>query len=321
MYSVSQDAVKIVKEKILPYAEQLNCTVSQLANGATVVDMGLHAPGGWLAGKLFVEATIAGLGHVDFGRFRAGSIDLPSIDVYLDNPQVGCLSSQFSSWPMKPVAPGQIRPMGGGPARAIAQNDMFIKLWPYKDIAHETVFGLQAAELPDEALAAEVAQACGIDPANLYILAVRTGSLAGSINVCSRTVETTIWRLHVKGFDIKKVLNGMGTCPIAPPVKDEFAAMVRTNVAVLYGGMVSYVVDSTDAECEAVIEKLPTKSAQRYGYPFSKMYEEGQRDIFQTDKDIHGVAIFELMNYNTGSVFRAGEIKEEYLQELFFSPS
>jgi len=48
------------------------------------------------------------------------------------------------------------------------------------------------------------------------------------------------------------------------------------------------------------------------------MVEEGGRDIFNTDKDIHGAAIFEIMNYRTGSVFKAGEIREEYLQELFF---
>ncbi|MGI6331424.1 MAG: methenyltetrahydromethanopterin cyclohydrolase [Zhaonellaceae bacterium] len=69
MFSVNQEAVRIVKEKIIPYAEQLNCKVIKLKNGATVVDMGVEMPGGYLAGKLFVEATIGGLGHVDFGTF------------------------------------------------------------------------------------------------------------------------------------------------------------------------------------------------------------------------------------------------------------
>ena len=78
------------------------------------------------------------------------------------------------------------------------------------------------------------------------------------------------------------------------------------------------MVDSTDAEIEAIMDKLPTKFAQRYGYPFSKMLEEGGRDIFNTDKDIHGVAVFEIMNYNTGSVFKAGEIREEFLKEIFY---
>lgn len=319
MFSINQDAVKIVKEKILPYIEQLNCRKIILKNGTTVVDMGVEAPGGWLAAKLFIDATIAGLGYVDYGRFQLGSIDLPSIDVFIDHPQIACLSSQFSSWPMTWKGnPGSIRPLGSGPARAIAQNDFAVKTWDYVDAYPETVFGLQADWLPDEKLADEIATACGVSPENVYILAAKTGSLAGSIQVCSRTIETSIWGLHVKGFDIKKVISGMGSCPIAPPVKDEFRAMVRVNVAVMYGGTVRYVVDCTDSEIEAVIDTLPTSSARRYGYPFVKFFEEGGRDIFQTDKDTHGVAVFEIMNYATGSVFKAGEIREEFLKEIFF---
>jgi methenyltetrahydromethanopterin cyclohydrolase len=319
MFSINQDSLKIVKEKILPYVEQLNCRKTVMKNGATVIDMGIEAPGGWQAAKLFVDVTIAGLGHVDYGRFLYEGFDLPSIDVYIDHPQIASLSSQFSSWPMavKDI-PGYIRPFGSGPARAIAQNDFAVKVWDYVDKHHETVFGLQADVLPDESLAEEIASACGISPENVYILAAKTGSLVGSIQVCSRTIETSIWRLHVKGFDIRKVISGMGTCPIAPPVKDEFQAMVRVNVAVLYGGIVRYVVDCSDAEIEAVIDKLPTNSARRYGYSFAKMLEEGNRDIFNTDKDIHGVAIFEIMNYATGSVYKAGEIRQEYLREIFY---
>lgn len=319
MFSVSQDAVKIVKEKILPYVEQLNCRTQVLKNGATVIDMGIEAPGGWLAAQYFVDATIAGLGHVDYGRFCFGDVDLPSIDVYIDHPQIACLSSQFSSWPLPAKdTPDYIRPMGSGPARAIARMDYFAKLWDYADVQHETVFGLQAGELPGEELATEVAAACRISPENLYILVCKTGSLAGSVQVCSRTIETTIWRLQAKGFDIKKVISGMGTCPIAPPVKDEFRAMVRVNAAVLYGGTARYVVDSTDAEIEAVIDQLPIHSARRYGYPFAKMLEEAGLDMSNTDRDIHAVAVIEIMNYNTGRVFKSGEIRGEFLKEIFY---
>ena len=81
MFSINQQAVKIVKEKILPFVEQLNCRVVHLKNGATVVDMGVEAPGGFQAGKLMVEATIGGMGHIDFGQFHLGEFHFPSIDV------------------------------------------------------------------------------------------------------------------------------------------------------------------------------------------------------------------------------------------------
>ena len=125
MFSVNQKAVRIVKEKIIPNAEMLQCEVHQLKNGATVIDMGIHARGGYLAGKLFVEATIGDMGHVDFGRFTLGEIDLPSIDVYIDLPQTATLSSQFSGWELgEGFEKGSIIPIGSGPARAIAKIDL-----------------------------------------------------------------------------------------------------------------------------------------------------------------------------------------------------
>ncbi|MEW6622069.1 MAG: methenyltetrahydromethanopterin cyclohydrolase [Bacillota bacterium] len=318
MFSISQQAVKIVKEKIIPYAEQLNCKVFKLANGATVIDMGVEAPGGYMAGKLFVEATIGGMGHVDYGVFKEGDIEAPSIDVYIDHPQEACLSSQFSGWklPGKNI-PGYINPIGSGPARAIARNDIFSQAWTYQDICHETVFAAQTQELPDEAMAEDVAAQCKIPVENVYILAAKTGSLAGSIQVCSRTVEASIWRMNRKGFDISKIISGMGTCPIAPPIKDEFKAMDRVNTALLYGVTVRYVVDCTDEEVESVIDQLPFSASRRYGEPFAEIFEEGKRDFYIVDKDIHTVARYEITNYATGKTFRAGVIRTDMLKKAF----
>lgn len=319
MFSISQDAVKIVKDKVIPYAEQLNCEVVKLENGATVIDMGVNAYGGWLAGKLFVEAMIGGLGHVDFGTFQVGEITLPSIDVYIDNPQTACLSSQFSGWkiPGKDI-PGYINPIGSGPARAIARNDIFSQAWNYQDIHHETVFGAQTIELPDEVLAQQIAEGCKISTENVYILAARTGSLAGSIQICSRTVEASIWRLKRKGFDIGKVICGMGTSPIAPPIMDEFRAMDRVNTALIYGVTVRYVVDCEDTEIETVIEELPFSASKRYGEPFADIFEEGGRDFYKVDKDIHTVARYEMTNFATGNTFKAGVIREDMLKASLF---
>lgn len=319
MFSINQEAVRIVNEQIIPQAEKLNCKVMKLANGATVVDMGVHAPGGYQAGKLFVEATIGGMGHVDFGAFSYGSINLPSIDVYIDQPQTACLSSQFSGWklPGKNI-PGYITPIGSGPARAIAKNDIFAQAWTYQDIHHATVFGAQITEIPDETMAQQIAEACRIPVENVYILAARTGSIVGSIQVCSRTVEASIWRIERKGFDISKVISGMGTCPIAPPIRDEFKAMDRVNTALLYGVTVRYIADCTDAEIEEVIEKLPFCASRRFGEPFAQIFEEGGRDFYKVDKDIHTVACYEITNIATGNTFKAGVVREDMLKASLF---
>ncbi|MDD6346605.1 MAG: methenyltetrahydromethanopterin cyclohydrolase [Lachnospiraceae bacterium] len=319
MFSVNQYAVQIVKEKILPYVEKLNCKVYHLQNGATVIDMGVKAPGGYQAGKLFVEATIAGMGYVEYGRFHLGKIDLPSIDVYIDQPPTACLSTQFSGWKMRTKdIPLYINPIGSGPARAIANNDVFTQAWTYQDVHHETVFGAQTQELPNEQDAQDIADACHIDPSNVYILAARTGSLVGSIQVCSRTVEASISRIQKKGFDISKVISGFGTCPIAPPIYDEVRAMDRVNTALLYGCDVKYLVDCEDSEIEACIDKLPFNASRRFGERFYDLFEEGKHDFYIVDKDIHTVARYEITNLKTGNTFRAGELREDMLEESLF---
>lgn len=320
MFSVNQQAVKVVKERILPYAEQLNCRAHQLKSGATVVDMGIVCGGGYRAGILFVEATIGDMGHVAFGRFTLGKIDLPSIDVYIDHPMESTLSTQFSGWKMKGRnLDGWINPIGSGPARAIARNDIFSRSWDYQDVHHETVFAAQTVELPGEDVVQEICEACKVRPENVYILAARTGSLVGSIQVCSRTVEATGWRIIRKGFDPKKIITGMGTCPIAPPTRDELRAMDRVNTALLYGASVRYLVDSTDAEIEAVIDQLPFSASRRYGEPFLDIFEEGKRDFYIVDKDIHTIAGYEFTNIATGNTFRSGVLREDMLEQSFFA--
>ena len=318
MFSVNQYAVQIVKEKILPYAEKLNCKVHHLKNGATVVDMGVEMPGGYQAGRLFVEATIGGMGDVQFGQYKEGCIDLPSIDVYIDQPCTACLSAQFSGWKMKGKdIEGYINPIGSGPARAIAKNDPFSQCWTYQDVHHEVVFGAQTQEIPNEEDAEDIATQCHVDPSNVYILAARTGSLTGSIQICSRTVEASSWRLQRKGFDISTIISGYGTCPIAPPIFDEVLAMDRVNTALLYGVKVKYLVDWEDDKIAEIIDTLPFSASRRYGEDFYDLFEEGKHDFYIVDKDVHTVAYYEIYNIRTGSCFKAGEIRDDMMKKSF----
>jgi methenyltetrahydromethanopterin cyclohydrolase len=318
MFSINQEAVKIVKEKILPYAEQLNCKVVHMDNGATVVDMGVNAPGGWLAGKLFVEATIGGLGHVNFGNYQVEGLCMPSIDVYIDHPVEATQSSQFSGWKMpgKDLASG-IVPIGSGPARAIARNDKWSQASPYQDINHEAVFGAQTTQLPNEEFIQEIANTCKISPENVFILAARTASIAGSIQICSRTVEASLGKIQGLGFDLSKIICGMGTCPIAPPIFDEFKGMNRVNTALIYGAITRYVCNCEDQEIERIIPKLPFNASRRFGEPFAKIFEEGKRNFYMVDKDIHTIAVYEITNYATGRTFKAGEIRVDMMKAAF----
>lgn len=318
MFSVNQEAVKIIKEKILPNIEQLNCKSCIMSSGATVIDLGVEAVGGWLAGKLFVEATLGGIGYTTFGTTNFGDWSIPSIDVYIDQPQTACLSSQFSSWQMPQKKYSGYEPMAGGPARAIAKKDMFAKLWYYQDKHHEAVLGVQAAELPGEDLVQQISEDCQVRPENIYILVARTGSLAGSIQICSRTVETSIWKLHHVGLDLNWVISGMGSSPVAPPVLDEDIAMDRVNNAIIYGGIVRYVVDCKDEEIAAAIDKMPSNYSASFGERFIDLYLKSGRNIFNMDAGINSVAVYEITNFSTGNTFKAGVLRPDVLKKSFF---
>ncbi|HEY3316636.1 MAG TPA: methenyltetrahydromethanopterin cyclohydrolase [Bacillota bacterium] len=318
LFSVNQEAARIVKD-IIAQSAKLNVDVFKLKNGTTVVDMGVRARGGLMAGIRFIEATIAGIGQVSMGTFPLEGIELPTVQVLIDHPAVTCLSSQFSGWRFPGLKYDNLAPLGSGPARAMALRDIFAKAVAYKDDNHEAVLAIQGSQLPDEKIADESAAACGVDPENLYLLVAATGSVAGAMQVVARSVEPSMWRIKVKGFDPAKVVCGVGTAPLPPVIRDELRAMDRVNTSLLYGTTATLYVDCADEEVEAVIDKLPLQASPLFGTPFLDIFRAGNYDFYEIDKDVHTVARFVMNNIATGRTFSAGMIRPDLLAKSFFS--
>ncbi len=49
------------------------------------LDAGLHATGGWMAGRALVLTLLSGFADVSFGNMEAGGNLVPTLDVFLDN--------------------------------------------------------------------------------------------------------------------------------------------------------------------------------------------------------------------------------------------
>ena len=77
-------------------------------------------------------------------------------------------------------------------------------------------------------------------------LAAPATSLAGTIQVVARSVETALHKLHELKFDLKQVVSGFGTAPLPPVATDFLHAIGRTNDAILYGGRVIVWVRADD---------------------------------------------------------------------------
>ncbi|MBI3360438.1 MAG: methenyltetrahydromethanopterin cyclohydrolase [Chloroflexi bacterium] len=320
MISINREAMKIVR-RILGSPETLGVEVARLRNGATVIDMGQRAPGGWLAGKYYTLVTLGGLGDVGFEPFPLGDTILPAVRVVVDRPMEACVASQIAGWQLGP--PGtRDAPIAAGPARALnrANPDHYFGLIDYRDRHHEGVVAIQTAEPISEKVADEIATACELAPENLYILVAPNSSLVCAIQVSARIVEQTLHRLPEEGFDLKAVRFAQGYCVIPPLIRNELAAMGRINDALLYGGATTLYVEAEDEAVADVVKRITSSASRAYGRPFIEIFEDAGRDFYQIPVDLHSPAVVHINNLTTGRTYSAGEINYDVLRRSFFGP-
>ena len=317
MLSINREAMKIVR-RILDAPEALGVAVSRLPGGATVIDMGQAAPGGWAAGKLYTLVTLGGLGEVSYDPFAVGDRVLSAVRVMIDHPLDACIASQIAGWRLEGAREGA--PILAGPARALnhANLDHYFELIDYRDQADEGVIAIQTAEPVTEDWATTIAQACKLQPENLYILVAPNSSLVCAIQVAARIVEQSLHRLAEEGFDVATVKYAHGFGVIPPLIADEVIAMGRINDSLLYGGVATLYVDADDAAIAAVIGKVVSVASRAYGRPFVEIYEDAGRDFYQIPLDLHSPAVLHINNIRTGRTFSAGEINYAVLQQSFF---
>lgn len=315
MLSINKRAMEIVRD-IIDQADVLGVKVHRMDSGATVIDMGVECAGGWRAASLFCEATLGGLGKVNYSIFDLNGIELPQVEMYVDNPAVALLASQISGWPLNDFknADGVV-PLISGPVRAVVEKDMFAKPVPYRDKADEVVVGLQDNRLPDEKLIQTIADKCKLSPDRIYILVAATASLVGSINVVSRTLETAIWRLHDLGIDVNEIVAAWGKAPVPPIATDEFTAMVRTNTYTYYGGTAGFILKAEDSRIREMLKKYPLApyTCEQYGIPFRTLLDQAGGDIFNVQGFVHNVAKAVINNVSSGNIFVAGAVDKKML--------
>lgn len=311
MISVNSQALRLVME-IMDSPERFGAKVTRLTCGAVVIDVGLHAPGSWIAGKYYAEVTMGGLGQVSFGRFDLLGVELPSVVVTVDEPMVACLACQMSGWPLES---GEFAPVISGPGRTLAlRADKYIHLHSYRDNSQNAVVGIQMDRPVSDAMAERIASDCSVPVENVYILLAPSASLVGSIQVAARSVEQGMHKLWMEGFDLSTIVWAWGYAPVAPPVQDELRAFGRINDCLVYGGVAVYFVRTEDRAIEAVMDRVTSDASTAYGRTFQEIYEEAGRDFWKIDPALHSPAVVQVHNLSTGRAFRAGNINYDLLR-------
>ncbi len=312
MISVSEGGLQKIQE-IMDSHEKLNCRVIEQDNGVTVVDAGVSVEGCTELGRLIGELCLGGQGAVRLSQAHIGELTLPAVVVAVGEAPIATLGCQFAGWRIKV---GDFFAMASGPARAVArvEAELFEEL-DYSDDADRTVVFLEASQLPSQDVTSYIASECEISPEGLYCVVAPTASIAGSVQISSRIVEVAVHKLHMLGFDVKRIRRGQGVAPIAPVARTDAKAMGLTNDCILYGGRAYlYVVGEEGEDLERLVKQCPSSASEQYGRPFYELFKSVGFDFYKVDPMLFSPAEITLIDVTTREGYVAGEVNPEVLK-------
>ena len=301
-----------IADSMAANAGALRVVVRTLSGGARVIDAGIDAPGGYGAGLALAEICMGGVGDVAYAPVVIGDDTWPGVRVWTDHPAVSCMASQYAGWAIQVE---KYFAMGSGPLRAHArvEKELFAKLG-YAERARRGVLVLETRNPPTDAVAAWVGQKAGLAPAQLTFVAAPTASLAGGVQIAARILETGLHKMDTLGFDVKRIVSGIGTAPLPPTAKDDLRAIGRTNDCILYGGQARYTVDADDAELGAFVPKVPAAASKDYGTPFYEIFKRYDGDFYKIDPLLFSPAEVWLTSAQSGKTYHAGRVNPEVLR-------
>ncbi len=282
MESINRTAIELVDEAI-DFAEELHVGAYELDDEATVLDFGVEFDAGIEAGLLLAEIQTGGLATVSSRVDGVAGAPLPVVDLSTDHPAVALLCSGMAGWELSVDG---FEGLASGPARALVGDEPIFDRVGYHDAFDLTVAAVEATELPDESVAAHVAERTGVPESGVHLAAYRTASIVGSVTAAARAAEMAVYRLSELGYDPRDVLTASGVAPVAPVAGDEATAIGRTTDAVAYGGRAHLTV----AEPFDRFDEVPSSAGDEYDAPFETVLEDVDWDADALDPGTWGPA-------------------------------
>lgn len=301
MESLNRMAIELVDEA-LDFADELGIGAHELDNGATVLDFGVEFDGGIEAGLLLTEIQSAGLATVQTRVDEVAGTPLTHVEVACDDPALGLLGAQKAGWE---VSVDGYEALGSGPARALVAQETIYSRVGYADAFDFAVLTLESDQLPDEAVAAHVADLADVEPSSVFLPTFPTASIVGSVTLAARAPELAVFRLTELGYDPANIQSVTGTAPVAPIAGDEQTAIARTNDTLAYGGGVHLVVEEEFDR----FNELPAASTDAYGRPFAEIFDDVDWDFYAVDESLFapGAVTVDVIGGATHSLGRRDE--------------
>ena len=303
--------------------DDLGVDLLRLSTGTTVLDFGAHAPGGLEAGRVLARLSSADLLEVSIVGGSLAGRSWATVEVRTDDPVSACLRCQYAGRKVQLSDPvgGEYFAMASGPLRAASGDEELIRKLGGAEATRKTVAVLETRRLPPPNVAAHLAEAAGVAPDHLTLCIAPTASLAGTVQIAARSVETAMHKLDAIGFDVTRVRSGAGSAPLAPAGGDDGAALGRTNDSILYGGRVTLWIDAAGDELAGLVPKVPSNASAQHGRPFGELLKEAGGNFYDLDPLLFSPAQVTLIGLRDGSAHAAGEVREDLLERSFFRTS
>lgn len=307
-------ALRLV-EGLLERAADRHVMAHPIERGGRFIDCGIETTGGLTAGLDLARICLADLAEVSLAPGEVAGRPCPHVQVVTDHPAEACLASQYAGWAIQEE---KFFAMGSGPMRAASGKEAIFDDVGGREEPEAVVGVLEARKRPTPAVVAKVAASCRVAPSSVTLLVAPTASLAGTLQVVARSVETALHKLHELGFDVHRIRSAHGVAPLPPVARDDLGAIGRTNDAILYGGRVVLYVTGDDASLEAVGPKVPSSASRDHGAPFAEIFARYNHDFYAVDPHLFSPAQVAFYNVETGNVRSYGEPAPDVLVRSFF---
>jgi methenyltetrahydromethanopterin cyclohydrolase len=311
--SLNLQALRLADE-LANHARARRVGVRILHAGGRLIDCGAQERGGLIAGLELARICMAGLGDVRLVPGALGETVCPHVQVVTDHPVAACLASQYAGWS---IQVDRFFAMGSGPMRTAAGKEAIFERIGYRERPDAVVGVLECRKEPTDEVVAYIAEACQVTRDQVTLLYAPTASLAGGLQVVARSVETALHKLSELGFDLNRVVSGLGTAPLPPVAANDLAAIGRTNDAILYGAQVVLYVTGDDDSLRQVGHRVPSSSSPDHGAPFAEIFERYHRDFYAVDPQLFSPAQVVFQNLDSGQTHTFGRIETDVLLRSF----
>jgi methenyltetrahydromethanopterin cyclohydrolase len=253
----------------------------------------------------------------DVALLPPGIADLPCplVQTATDHPVLACMASQYAGWQ---VSVGKFFAMGSGPMRAAYGKEEIFDHIPGRERPAAAVGVLETRKPPTPEAIAYLAEKLRLPAGQLTLLVAPTASIAGTVQVVARALETALHKLYELKFDLTQVISGVGVAPLPPVAADDVVGIGRTNDAILYGGRVTLWVHADDDQLAVVGPGVPSSASRDYGSPFAEIFERYHRDFYKIDPLLFSPAEIVFHNLRSGRSHTFGRMAPDVLRRSFF---